>query len=233
MGTGAAQAAHVPSVHDLVLPHRQHGIAVHLVHRLATLVEAHGRAEHVGVVDAAHELPLAVNAPTAIDALGAAHGGGGTGDDRHWVCDEFWACGEAGRQQAERLDADHQVPAGAAVDARRGFNHAHLRGRRRLRAVIDPRRRHPVQPRLGKGLRHGRRQAVVALRLVGMGGDQRCQRFGLGDERISLQHHSSHRRMLSPALWGVRACGGRCRDEAPDPPCRLPRHRSTIEARLR
>ena len=119
VGAGAAHPGDVPGVHDLVAALRHHGIEVAVLHRFVVVVAPHGGAEEFRVVNAAHELPLARNPPAAVLAVGAAHGGGGTRHDGHGILEQFRAMGEAGSDEAEGLDADHQVPAGAAVGAGR------------------------------------------------------------------------------------------------------------------
>ena len=176
MRSRTAQAAHVPGVHDLELPGRHHGVAVPLVDGFFAIVrkKMHGGAEDVRVVDAAHELPLAGDAPAVAAALRPAHRRGGTGHDGHGVFDQFRAApGEAGADQAEGLDADHQIPAGAAVRPRHRFDDANLGHGIGIRAVDVRRAGKPVEPRSGERLGNRPRQVALALRVVGVLADQR------------------------------------------------------------
>ena len=180
VGAGTAQAAHMPGVQDLELALRHHGVAVALVDGFFAVVrvEAHGGAEEVRVVDAADELPLAGDAPAVAAALRSPDGRGGAGHDGRWIGDQLRAAAlEAWADQAEGFDADHQIPAGAAVGPGHGLDDADLRRRIRIGAVDVRGAGKAVQAFAGERLGNRARQVALAFGLVGVLANQRCERL--------------------------------------------------------
>ena len=166
----------MPGVDDLEFPLGHDCVAVALVEQFVAVVKTHRGPEELCVVDAADELPLAGHAPTVAVPLCTAHRGGGTRHDGHGIGNQFGAAVlEPGPDQSECLDADHEVPAGAAVCPRGGLDDADLDHGIGVGTVDVPGSGKSVQPVLRERLGNRCREVANAFRLVGVSADQRCQ----------------------------------------------------------
>ena len=182
MGSRTPKAGHVPRVDDLEFPFGNHRVAIALVEQFIPVVEAYRGAEDLRVVDAARELPLAGHAPTVPVPFGRVNGRRGTRHDGHRVGDQLGtATREPGADQSERLDADHQVPAGAAVGPGRGFDDSDLRHGIRIGTVDVPGAGEAIETVPGKGLGDRLRQVSNPFRFVGVAANQGRQAFGCSD----------------------------------------------------
>ena len=226
MAAGAAQAADFPGIDDAELVAGDEHLAekdaaVVLKAAFVAVIDDALTVEPVRVVTAAGEGPLAADAVAALDGYGAAEGVERAANDDVGVPHNLGrAFGrEGGAHHAERLDADHERPAGRPTSLRNRFDDADLRFGRALKTANRGGRGDAMQPRFGHGL--GGAGGEVSLRFGFVGGLANDGREGAGAlDDVVIEGHGRLAGSLElrveaeDSVRGSRPQAGRCEGAA-------------------